>query len=128
MSCQVWKFYKMDKLTESVDPSLKGDFPTAEAFNVLKIGLLCTQASATLRPSMDGVVEMLTDTNCQTPDPNQPPFINASLLAANSTGSYSSTSSLLRNAFNKFETSYTSTDSSSLQSSKEPARSEEIRE
>ncbi|KAL3526076.1 hypothetical protein ACH5RR_014448 [Cinchona calisaya] len=123
----VWKFYKMDKLIESVDSSLKGDFPTLEAFSVLKIGLLCTQASASSRPSMDEVVKMLTDSNCRIPEPNQPPFINASLLAANSTGSYSSTSGLLQNAFAKFETSYTSTDSFSLQSSNEPARSEELR-
>ncbi|KAL3526401.1 hypothetical protein ACH5RR_011057 [Cinchona calisaya] len=125
----VWKFYKMDNITESVDPSLKGDFPTLEALNVLKIGLLCTQASASLRPSMEEVVQMLTDFNCEIPEPKQPPFINATLLAVNSSGSYSSTSSLLRNAFNKIEVSCTSTDqSSSLQSSSGPVRSVELRD
>lgn len=124
----VWKFYKMNKLTETVDPCLKGEFPTLEAFNVLKVGLLCTQASASSRPSMDEVVEMLTHSDCQVPEPNQPPFINSSLLDTGSTGSYSSTSSLLRNAFNKFQTSYTSTDSCSLHSSNEPARSQELRD
>ncbi|XP_027101818.2 cysteine-rich receptor-like protein kinase 42 isoform X1 [Coffea arabica] len=124
----VWQFYKTDKLAEKVDPSLEGEFPALEASNVLKIGLLCTQASASSRPSMDEVVHMLTDSNGQVPEPNQPPFINSSVLAPSSTGSYSSTSSLLRNAFNKFEASYTSTESSSLQSSNEPARSHELRD
>ena len=101
----------MNKLAEKVDPSLEGEFPALEASNLLKIGLLCTQASASSRPSMDEVVHMLIDSNHQVPEPNQPPFINSSVLAPSSTGSYSSTSSLLRNAFNKFEASYTSTES-----------------
>jgi hypothetical protein len=46
-------------LVESVDSSLGDDFPEVEASRVFHIGLLCTQASASLRPSMEQVVQML---------------------------------------------------------------------
>ncbi|XP_027073599.1 cysteine-rich receptor-like protein kinase 42 isoform X1 [Coffea arabica] len=81
----VWTFYQTDKLEELVDPCLKGNFPALEAWNVLKIGLLCGQASATSRPSMVEVVQMVTVPNCAIPEPNQPPFLNSnsSFPAAN---------------------------------------------
>jgi hypothetical protein len=62
-----------------------------EASNVLQIGLLCTQASAALRPSMFEVVEMLNNEKCVIPSPKQPPFLNASVLSSDesSTSSYS---------------------------------------
>ena len=77
---QVWKHYKSNSVVRSVDPSLKGDFPLNEARNVVQIGLLCTQASFALRPSMSQVVQMLTDQNSVIPEPMQPPFLNASVL------------------------------------------------
>uniref|UniRef100_F6GSL9 Cysteine-rich receptor-like protein kinase 1 n=1 Tax=Vitis vinifera TaxID=29760 RepID=F6GSL9_VITVI len=76
----VWKHYKSNSVVRSVDPSLKGDFPLNEARNVVQIGLLCTQASFALRPSMSQVVQMLTDQNSVIPEPMQPPFLNASVL------------------------------------------------
>ncbi|CAI9758579.1 unnamed protein product [Fraxinus pennsylvanica] len=114
----VWKQYKSDRLTEPVDPSLKGDFPEFEALRVLKIGLLCTQALALSRPSMSEVVRMLTDFDCEIPEPNQPPFLNSSLLSTTSTRSTYSMNSLASNAQTRFEAFYTSTESS-IQSSEE---------
>ncbi|XP_062116218.1 cysteine-rich receptor-like protein kinase 1 isoform X2 [Humulus lupulus] len=81
----VWKCYKEKKIFESVDPGLKSNFPIEEASNVLQIGLLCTQASVALRPSMSDVVKMLTDEEYGIPSPKQPPFLNASLLNADET-------------------------------------------
>ena len=43
-----------------VDESLNGDFDAEEACRFLKIGLLCTQDTPKLRPSMSSVVKMLT--------------------------------------------------------------------
>lgn len=120
----VWKQYKSDRLTEPVDPSLKGEFPEFEALRMLKIGLLCTQASASSRPSMSEVVRMLTDFDCEIPEPNQPPFLNTSLLSTTSTRSTYSINSLASNAQTRFEAFYTSTESS-IQSSDEPLRSKE---
>ena len=72
--------YKSNSVAWSVDSSLKGDFPLNEARNVVQIGLLCSQASAALRPSMSQVVQMLSDQNSVIPEPMQPPFMNASVL------------------------------------------------
>lgn len=43
-----------------VDIALNGEFDAEEACKFLKIGLLCTQDSPNLRPSMSTVVKMLT--------------------------------------------------------------------
>ncbi|KAL9335265.1 hypothetical protein Peur_072446 [Populus x canadensis] len=77
----VWKHYKANTITDMVDPGLRGMFSQKQAEKVLQIGLLCTQASSRLRPSMNGVVQMLTDAQCEIPSPKQPPFLNASVLS-----------------------------------------------
>ncbi|CAN4079215.1 unnamed protein product [Withania somnifera] len=112
----VWKLYTINQLTESVDPLLKGNFPPKEASKVLKVGLLCTQASVALRPSMSEVVQMITCKDYQIPEPCQPPFLNSSLLAG---GSIKSSIRSLKALFNLDESSsYTATTgSSSMQSS-----------
>ncbi|KAM5572009.1 cysteine-rich receptor-like protein kinase 1 [Rosa sericea] len=83
----VYKHYRANTITESVDAMLKGDYSEREASNVLQIGLLCTQASLALRPSMFEVVHMLTDKECSIPSPKQPPFLNASILNSDSSRS-----------------------------------------
>ncbi|KAJ6672347.1 CYSTEINE-RICH RECEPTOR-LIKE PROTEIN KINASE 3 [Salix viminalis] len=74
-----------------VDPGLKGVFSQKQAEKVLQIGLLCTQASSRLRPSMNEVVQMLTDVRCEIPSPKQPPFLNASVLSPDSSADSSIT-------------------------------------
>ncbi|GMN45924.1 hypothetical protein TIFTF001_015107 [Ficus carica] len=80
LSHSIWKLYKENKIAESVDPVLNGNFRAKEASNVLQIGLLCTQASVALRPSMSEVVQMLNDREYEISFPIQPSFLNASLL------------------------------------------------
>uniref|UniRef100_A0A6N2MD59 Protein kinase domain-containing protein n=1 Tax=Salix viminalis TaxID=40686 RepID=A0A6N2MD59_SALVM len=87
----VWKHYKASKITDMVDPGLKGVFSQKQAEKVLQIGLLCTQASSRLRPSMNEVVQMLTDVRCEIPSPKQPPFLNASVLSPDSSADSSIT-------------------------------------
>ncbi|KAI3463021.1 hypothetical protein Pfo_019684 [Paulownia fortunei] len=124
----VWKLYKTDRLAESVDPCLKGDFPAMEVSKVLRIGLLCTQAYAAQRPSMVEVVQMLlNDENCENPEPNQPPFLNTTVLSSGSTRSSYSSNSLTSSAAAKLEASYPSTESSSIRTSDGQPRSQEIR-
>ncbi|XP_073148837.1 cysteine-rich receptor-like protein kinase 42 [Henckelia pumila] len=110
----VWKLYKTHRLTDSVDPCLEGDFPALGASKVLKTGLLCAQASATLRPSMLEVVRMLTDENYEIPEPNQPPFLSTSKL---SPASATSSCSFASNTVRKFEELDPSTDSFGMLSS-----------
>lgn len=119
----VWQLYKTNRLHECVDPRLKGDFPAKEASRVLQIGLLCTQASVVLRPSMDEVVDMLSNRDGEIPVPNQPPFLTANILnPGNFDGSYSA-NSLISNVLTKIGVSGTSTESSTMPSSDEPSGS-----
>ncbi|KAF8399735.1 hypothetical protein HHK36_015606 [Tetracentron sinense] len=74
----VWNLYRLGRLHEAVDSTLEGRFKKNEASQVLQIGLLCTQASAELRPSMSMVVKMLTD-NHEIPRSMQPPFLNSNI-------------------------------------------------
>ncbi|KAK4846685.1 hypothetical protein QYF36_020834 [Acer negundo] len=110
----VWTLYRLNQLIEAVDPNLKDDFPAKEACSVLRIGLLCTQATVALRPSMAQVIQMLTDENCEIPIPNQPPFLNANVYNQAGSTSPRSTYSFITNAAAKIEVSYTSSESSSM--------------
>ncbi|KAM1187305.1 hypothetical protein ACFX2J_023251 [Malus domestica] len=126
---RVWKLYRSNDLAKVVDPCLGEDFPAGDASNVLRIGLLCTQASVALRPSMAEVVEMLTDREIMAavPSPKQPPFLNSTTIEPVSTRfrSYSATSSM-SNALTKPEASYTSTESSGTRSSDGNSRTQEL--
>ncbi|PPD79632.1 hypothetical protein GOBAR_DD23434 [Gossypium barbadense] len=77
----VWKQYKADHITQSIDPGLEGKFEEREASTALLVGLLCTQPSVAIRPSMHDVLHMLTNAHCEIPCPKQPPFLNASVLS-----------------------------------------------
>ncbi|KAK8556888.1 hypothetical protein V6N13_064878 [Hibiscus sabdariffa] len=111
----VWTLYKSNALTEAVDPCIRDEMSAKEAPGVLQVGLLCTQASVLLRPSMEEVVQMLTDKDYEIPMPNQPPFLNANVLGtATSSGSYS-TDSFISNALRKIQGSGTSSESSRTQ-------------
>lgn len=56
---QTWDLYERRELILLVDTSLNGDFDAEEACTFLKVGLLCTQDTPKLRPSMSTVVKML---------------------------------------------------------------------
>nr|XP_018630183.1 putative serine/threonine-protein kinase isoform X1 [Nicotiana tomentosiformis] len=60
---KAWEMYNTDKLLELVDPVLNGEFHGDEAIRFLKIGLLCVQEIASLRPKMSAVIKMLSSTN-----------------------------------------------------------------
>ncbi|PSR85451.1 LRR receptor-like serine/threonine-protein kinase [Actinidia chinensis var. chinensis] len=57
---RTWDLNERRELVGLVDASLNGDFDAEEACRFLKIGLLCTQDTPKLRPSMSSVVKMLT--------------------------------------------------------------------
>ncbi|XP_050367627.1 cold-responsive protein kinase 1 [Argentina anserina] len=56
---RTWHLYERRELVGLVDTALNGDFDAEEACRFLKIGLLCTQDTPKLRPSMSTVVKML---------------------------------------------------------------------
>ncbi|KAL5725189.1 non-specific serine/threonine protein kinase [Ranunculus cassubicifolius] len=88
----VWTHFKASTLPQAIDPALARNFPEDEASNVLQVGLLCTQASVSMRPSMSQVVQMLTEKDYLIPLPMQPPFLNASVMNPDSTHSISRSS------------------------------------
>lgn len=57
---QTWDLYERRELVGLIDTALDGEFDVEEACRFLKVGLLCTQDSPKLRPSMSTVVKMLT--------------------------------------------------------------------
>ncbi|XVE67891.1 hypothetical protein DITRI_Ditri09bG0024300 [Diplodiscus trichospermus] len=113
----VWTLYRSDRLAEAVDRSIRDEISAKQAPNVLQIGLLCTQASVPLRPSMAQVVHMLTDEACDIPKPKQPPFLNAALLEPESSTRSCSTDSFISNAVPTIQGSSTSSEPSSTYSS-----------
>uniref|UniRef100_A0A1D1ZA17 Putative leucine-rich repeat receptor-like serine/threonine-protein kinase At3g14840 n=1 Tax=Anthurium amnicola TaxID=1678845 RepID=A0A1D1ZA17_9ARAE len=66
---KTWELHERNELVSIVDPTLNGDFDAEEVCRFLKVGLLCTQDTPKLRPSMSTVVLMLTgemDVNLET--------------------------------------------------------------
>ncbi|KAG6418884.1 hypothetical protein SASPL_121090 [Salvia splendens] len=57
---RTWQLYERKELVLLVDTALNGQFDAEQACKFFKIGLLCTQDSPKLRPSMSTVVRMLT--------------------------------------------------------------------
>ncbi|CAH8277648.1 unnamed protein product [Arabidopsis lyrata] len=119
---RVWNLYTLNRLVEPLDPCLKDEFLQVqgsedEACKVLRVGLLCTQASPWLRPSMEEVIRMLTERDYPFPSPTNPPFLRISSLTTDLEGS--STISHSTNSTTTFNTmvktdqaSYTSSESS----------------
>ncbi|CAN4109606.1 unnamed protein product [Withania somnifera] len=60
---KAWEMYNSGKLLDLVDPMLNGEFCGGEAVRFLKIGLLCVQEIASLRPKMSAVFKMLSSAN-----------------------------------------------------------------
>ncbi|XP_065018885.1 cold-responsive protein kinase 1-like isoform X1 [Musa acuminata AAA Group] len=57
---RIWSLYERGEMTYIIDTDLADDLDVDEACKFLKVGLLCTQDAAKLRPSMSDVVRMLT--------------------------------------------------------------------
>eukprot|EP00253_Pinus_taeda_P034163 PITA_34163 len=78
---ETWRLYKEERGLEVMDPTLEGSYSCEEAMRVIKIGLLCTQAAASLRPSMSRVVSMLISEREQLSSPTRPIFIDVDSTA-----------------------------------------------
>lgn len=56
---QAYVLQERGNLLELVDPALGSEYSSQEAMILLNVGLLCTNAAPTLRPTMSQVVSML---------------------------------------------------------------------
>lgn len=76
---QVWKCYASDKMEEMIDKDMEEETDKTEVKRVMQIGLLCTQESPQLRPTMSKVIEMINSTDLVLPTPTKPPFLHDSM-------------------------------------------------
>jgi hypothetical protein len=80
-----------------VDPTLDKNFPETEAVRFLKVGLLCVQETAKLRPRMVAVVEMLVNDSVKDAEISPPglvaDFMNIRLRQTHSSATAGSSSS-----------------------------------
>ncbi|XP_058088871.1 cysteine-rich receptor-like protein kinase 2 [Magnolia sinica] len=75
-----WKHFQSKTLSEIIDKSMGlDDTGVKEASRAAQVGLLCTQAVPTLRPSMTEVVRMLRQKELKIPAPTKPPFVNEAM-------------------------------------------------
>lgn len=123
----VWQLFKRNKLVDSVDPRLENNFSEIEVSAVLQVALLCTQASVYLRPSMAEVVQMLTNEDCEIPEPNQPPFISTSSLKPTTSAGPHKAFSFESSTLKQIEEPYSSSAPSCALSSEDLSRNDEIK-
>ncbi|XP_019089446.1 PREDICTED: putative cysteine-rich receptor-like protein kinase 43 [Camelina sativa] len=76
---QVWKCFASDKMEEMIDKDMEEDTDKREVKRVMQIGLLCTQESPQLRPTMSKVIQMVSSTDVVLPTPTKPPFLHDSM-------------------------------------------------
>ncbi|GLJ18781.1 hypothetical protein SUGI_0335320 [Cryptomeria japonica] len=79
LSHEMWKHFMSNTVSKALDPIILescGKGGEKQLYCAVHVGLLCTQASPALRPSMAQVVQMLISHNPNLPAPAQPPFMD----------------------------------------------------
>ncbi|KAK0591068.1 hypothetical protein LWI29_035236 [Acer saccharum] len=72
---KTWKHFQAKTVSEMIDNSMeKSEENVEEMERVVWVGLLCTQESASQRPTMKNVVEILKQKEMRLPTPSKPPF------------------------------------------------------
>ncbi|KAJ8448530.1 hypothetical protein Cgig2_012174 [Carnegiea gigantea] len=57
----VWELYKLEKMTEAIDPNLKGNFDKGQGECMLVLALACCHPNPYMRPSMRTALQVLTE-------------------------------------------------------------------
>ncbi|GKV44297.1 hypothetical protein SLEP1_g51489 [Rubroshorea leprosula] len=69
-----WTLYESNQCLGLVDPTLV-EFDENEALRMIRVGLLCTQASPMMRPPMSSVIAMLAGDIEVSPDASKPSYL-----------------------------------------------------
>eukprot|EP00253_Pinus_taeda_P022429 PITA_22429 len=77
---ETWRMYNEERTLDVMDPTLEDTYSSEQLIRMIKIGLLCTQGAASLRPSMSRVVSMLTSEREHLPLPTRPIFMDVDSL------------------------------------------------
>lgn len=75
----VWNHYLLGTISNIIDLNLK-ESSHKEVLRVVHVALLCTQASALLRPSMSKVIMFLTSKDLNLPETTQPPYVDSNTM------------------------------------------------
>eukprot|EP00253_Pinus_taeda_P017183 PITA_17183 len=74
----VWRLYKRGHMMDMIDPAIIETCSDQEqALRCIHIGLLCTQAEPSLRPSISTINLMLSTKLVELPDPIKPAFVSS---------------------------------------------------
>ena len=75
---QAWGLYKGGNIVDMIDPVIMETCSDQEqALRCIHVGLLCTQARTTIRPSMSTVNLMLSTEATMLPEPTDPAFVSS---------------------------------------------------
>lgn len=85
----VWNHHLSGTLSNIIDRNIEETY-REEVLQVIYVALLCTQASATLRPTMSKVITLLTGGDSNLPPVTQPPFIDVTPSQSTASASTSS--------------------------------------
>jgi len=89
-----WRLYEGGNCVQMIDRAIIETCDEEQALRCIHVGLLCTQADSSLRPTMSTVTMILsTDSDITLPDPAKPAFVNGSSVTQNT----QSTSSVTQN-------------------------------
>ncbi|XP_042497889.1 putative cysteine-rich receptor-like protein kinase 43 isoform X2 [Macadamia integrifolia] len=69
-----WKHFQPNTVDEIIDEYLKID-DMEYVIRVIQVGLLCTQQSPSLRPTMTEAIDMLIQKDLDLPTPSKPPYV-----------------------------------------------------
>ncbi|KAK8708875.1 hypothetical protein V6N13_059911 [Hibiscus sabdariffa] len=58
---KAWELYRANRILQLVDPIVGMNYPEEDAVRFIKVGLLCVQERARLRPEMSRALKMLTN-------------------------------------------------------------------
>jgi len=74
----VWRLYKRGRMMDMIDPAIIETCSDQEqALRCIHVGLLCTQAEPSLRPSISTINLMLSTKLVELPDPIKPAFVSS---------------------------------------------------
>lgn len=85
LATATWKHFQSNTMTEIVDKGMEIE-DMEEVTRVIQVGLLCTQESPTLRPSMTEIIQMLKQKDVSLPIPSKPPFTEENLTISPALG------------------------------------------
>jgi len=70
-----WASYQQGNIVQMIEPAIVEACDEEQALRCIHVGLLCTQADSSLRPSMPTITLMLSPQFVGLPDPTKPAFV-----------------------------------------------------